>query len=48
MVVRRVGKSGRFAVFSKKGKRLSKPGTKEKAVKDLRRIEGHKKGTGKK
>ncbi len=44
MVVRRVGKGGKFAVFSKTGKRLTKPGTKKEAVRKLRIIEGHKDG----
>jgi hypothetical protein len=33
-----VGK-GKYIVRSKKGKRLTKPGSKKKALKDLRRIE---------
>jgi len=31
--------NGKYEVVSHKGKRLTKPGSKEKAVKDLRRIE---------
>lgn len=38
MTIRRV-KGGKFVVFSKKGKRLSKPTTKKGAVKRLRQVE---------
>lgn len=37
MTVRKVG--GKYVVYSKKGKRLSKPTTKAKAKKRLREIE---------
>ena len=37
---------GKFVVISKKGKRLSKPMTKKKAVKRLREIEYFKKHKG--
>ena len=37
MTVRKVG--SKYVVYSKKGKRLSKPTTKAKAVKRLREIE---------
>ena len=36
-MIRKVG--GKYEVVSHKGKRLTKPGSKEKAAKDLRRIE---------
>lgn len=36
-MIRKVG--GNYEVVSHKGKRLTKPGSKGKAVKDLRRIE---------
>lgn len=38
---------GEYIVVSHKGKRLTKPGSKEKAVKDLRRIEYFKHHDGK-
>lgn len=38
---------GKYIVVSHKGKRLTKPGSHEKAVKDLRRIEYFKHESGK-